>query len=198
MKYLPLKLMLLVLPLSAQAHHPMGGKTPETAVDGLLSGLGHPIIELDHFLFVVGFACLLAVCSRHILSHIGLFLGLTIVGTLLCITVPEIPLFEAGVFATTALVGGLLMLHKLDSTQILWTLAPVAGLFHGYGYGGAVVGAESTPVFSYLLGFSLIQAALMLGIVFGLKRLSATYLTATASRYRTPAGALLIGLAMIV
>jgi len=198
MKYLPHKLMLLVLPLSAQAHHPMGGKTPETAVDGLLSGFGHPIIELDHFLFVVGFTCLLAVCSRHILSHIGLFLGLAVVGTLGCMAAPEIPLFEAGVFATTALVGGLLMFQKLDSTQVLWVLAPVAGLFHGYGYGGAVVGAESTPVLSYLLGFSLIQAVLMLGIVFGLKRLAGNHLATTASRYRTSAGALLIGLAMIV
>lgn len=198
MKYLPLKLMLLLLPLSAHAHHPMGGKTPETAAEGFLSGLGHPIIELDHFLFVVGFAGLLALCSRHIVSHVGLFLGLAMVGTLGCMAMPEIHLLEAGIFATTALAGGLLMVQKLDRIQLLWVLAPVAGLFHGYGYGEAVVGAESTPVIAYLLGFSLIQGALMLGIVFGLKRLAGDRLAAMAARYRTSAGALLIGLALIV
>ena len=32
----------------ALAHHPMGGKTPSTLTEGLLSGLGHPILGLDH------------------------------------------------------------------------------------------------------------------------------------------------------
>jgi urease accessory protein len=31
----------------AFAHHPMGGLTPATFADGLLSGLGHPVIGLD-------------------------------------------------------------------------------------------------------------------------------------------------------
>ena len=29
---------------SAHAHHVMGGKTPSSFIDGLLSGLGHPLI----------------------------------------------------------------------------------------------------------------------------------------------------------
>jgi urease accessory protein len=37
----------------AFAHHLMGGRTPSTFADGLLSGLGHPIIGLDHFAAVV-------------------------------------------------------------------------------------------------------------------------------------------------
>jgi hydrogenase/urease accessory protein HupE len=57
----------------------MGRETLETTIWGLLSGLGHPIVEVDHFIFVVGFAYLLAVCSRHIFSHIGLFLGLAFI-----------------------------------------------------------------------------------------------------------------------
>ena len=38
---------------SAQAHHVMDGMLPSTFVEGLLSGLGHPIIGPDHFAFVV-------------------------------------------------------------------------------------------------------------------------------------------------
>jgi hydrogenase/urease accessory protein HupE len=57
----------------------MGRETLETTIQGLLSGLGHPIAEVDHFIFFVGFAYLLPVCSRHIFSHIDLFLGLAFI-----------------------------------------------------------------------------------------------------------------------
>jgi urease accessory protein len=36
-------------------------------------------------------------------------------------------------------------------------LAAIAGLFHGYAYGEAIVGAQMTPLVAYLLGFTLIQ-----------------------------------------
>src|SRR6476469_5822310 len=43
------------------AHHIMGGRMPTTFADGLLSGLGHPIIGLDHFAAIVAVACLASV-----------------------------------------------------------------------------------------------------------------------------------------
>src|SRR5262245_66502724 len=52
---------LLLLALSAtnaSAHHVMGGRTPATFMDGLLSG--HPIIGIDHFAAVVAVGCLAA------------------------------------------------------------------------------------------------------------------------------------------
>src|SRR4029077_14093481 len=44
----------------AFAHHLMGGRTPASFTDGLLSGLGHPVIGLDHFAAVVAVGCLAA------------------------------------------------------------------------------------------------------------------------------------------
>ena len=44
----------------AFAHHLMGGRTPATFGEGILSGLGHPIIGLDHFAAVVAVGCLAA------------------------------------------------------------------------------------------------------------------------------------------
>ena len=38
---------------AAHAHHVMGGQTPATFVQGLLSGFGHPIIGIDHLAFIV-------------------------------------------------------------------------------------------------------------------------------------------------
>jgi hydrogenase/urease accessory protein HupE len=44
----------------AFAHHLMGGHTPATFSEGILSGLGHPVIGLDHFAAVVAVGCLAA------------------------------------------------------------------------------------------------------------------------------------------
>src|SRR5258708_39001607 len=46
----------------ALAHHVMGGRLPVTFADGLLSGLGHPIIGLDHFAAVVAESLLVWLC----------------------------------------------------------------------------------------------------------------------------------------
>ena len=50
----------------AFAHHVMGGKLPETFLQGLLSGLGHPIIGLDHFGAIVGIGILVAIAQRSV------------------------------------------------------------------------------------------------------------------------------------
>lgn len=193
-----LKALLPVLPLTAYGHHPMGGLTPESILQGFLSGLGHPIIELDHLLFIMGFAWLLAVCSRHIAPQIALFLTLGVLGTVGRLTFTDIVFFEAAVFITTAVVGVLLVTQRLDHAWFLWILAPLAGLVHGYGYGGAIVGAESTPILAYLIGVSVVQAALMLGTVFGVRRLAGIYPMIGSSLYRSVSGAALIGLAFFV
>lgn len=44
----------LALQGPAFAHHAMDGKMPVTFLQGLLSGLGHPIIGFDHLAAVVG------------------------------------------------------------------------------------------------------------------------------------------------
>ena len=54
-------LAMLVLSVTpAFAHHVMGGRTPATFAEGILSGLGHPIIGVDHFAAVVAVGCLAA------------------------------------------------------------------------------------------------------------------------------------------
>src|SRR3954447_9729764 len=44
----------------AFAHHVMGGRMPATFGEGILSGLGHPVIGIDHFAAVVAVGCLAA------------------------------------------------------------------------------------------------------------------------------------------
>src|SRR6188768_418935 len=55
----------------AAAHHVMGGKMPATFWQGALSGLGHPIIGLDHLAAVVAIGCLAAMHNAGALLVIG-------------------------------------------------------------------------------------------------------------------------------
>ena len=45
---------------SAHSHHVMDYAMPATALEGLLSGLGHPVIGIDHLLFIAGAGVLAA------------------------------------------------------------------------------------------------------------------------------------------
>ncbi len=50
----------LLLAEPALAHHVMGGRMPANFGEGFLSGLGHPVIGIDHFAAVVAVGCLAA------------------------------------------------------------------------------------------------------------------------------------------
>ncbi len=50
----------LLAPATAFAHHGMDGETPATLTQGLVSGLAHPVIGLDHLAFVLALAWLLS------------------------------------------------------------------------------------------------------------------------------------------
>ena len=49
------------------------------------------------------------------------------------------------------------VLGKSFSGITYGSIFTVAGLFHGWAYGQAIIGAESTPLLAYLLSFSLTQ-----------------------------------------
>ena len=74
--------MLLASISSAFAHHPLGGVVPDSAINGFLSGVGHPVIGFDHLAFVIAIGVLAALQSHRLLMPAG-FIGGTILGTVL-------------------------------------------------------------------------------------------------------------------
>lgn len=157
----------LLVATAANAHHPMGMQTPATLFEGLLSGLGHPIIGLDHlaFLVVVGLlAYSLKGTSRYVVPLA--FVGATVAGTLIHVGRLDLPMTEVLV-ALSVLGGGVLLLARAALPALILTLlVALFGIFHGYAYGESIVGAEQTPLLSYLVGFSLIQYVLIAGVTF--------------------------------
>jgi urease accessory protein len=152
---------------SAHAHHPMGGQTPETFSQGLLSGFGHPIIGIDHLAFLIVIALLSAtLVGRARFLVPTAFVAATVAGTLYHLGAADLPLTE-GVIALSVLLGGIAVLLKSNrSALVLAMLFAAAGVFHGYAYGESIIGAEASPMLSYLFGFSVIQYAI---IVTGVK-----------------------------
>jgi urease accessory protein len=146
----------------AMAHHFSGGKIPDSFLTGFLSGLAHPIIGLDHFAFVVA-SGLMAVGLVWGMSIPIAFVLATVLGTALHLQSLDLPAAEVVIAGSVVLFGILLAVRSYKAnlqgidTVILTAIAAGAGIFHGYAYGEAIVGAKMMPLVSYLAGFTTIQ-----------------------------------------
>lgn len=147
-------------PQPALAHHATGGKIPANFFEGFLSGLAHPLIGLDHFAFVVAVGLLAAGQVRGALLPAG-FIVAAMAGTGIHLLGFDLPFSEVAI-ALSVIAFGAMLVWQRPNSFVVGCLAAIAGLFHGYAYGEAIVGARMTELFAYLLGFSLIQYAVTL------------------------------------
>jgi len=151
----------LLLAAPALAHHPMQTMHLEpTAFTGLLSGLAHPLLGPDHLLFLIALALVgVQRSGRWMIS----LLAVGLAGTALGLALPGLPAAELLV-SLTLVVEGLVVARRLP--QLL--LVPAFAL-HGYVLSSTVIGWESTPIASYLVGLLLSQGALLLLALWGLR-----------------------------
>lgn len=180
----------------AGAHHAMDGKLPETFFQGLLSGLGHPVIGPDHLAFIVAIG-IAAALLRDGRALIAAFVAASIGGVLIHLARIGLPLVEP-IVATTVVIAGASIAVGRSVGQPAWIgLALLAGLFHGYAFGESIVGAETTVVGAYLVGLAIIMALIAAGVM-TFARLVLTPTAAETTRLRT-AGAMLgcIGVVML-
>ncbi|MBT6567262.1 MAG: HupE/UreJ family protein [Candidatus Puniceispirillum sp.] len=175
---------------SAFAHHPLGGEVPQTLIHGFLSGVGHPVIGFDHFAFVVAIGLIAAFHKQRMILPAGFVLG-TMAGTLMTISALVLPFAEVVITASVIVAGVIAMRGKLTSVVPITAGAAVNGLFHGWAYGAAVIGAEATPLIAYLAGFGLVQMAIALFV--GYVAANMWKATSAASLQPRLAGALMAG-----
>lgn len=185
----------LALADMAQAHHVMDGKLPTTFMQGLLSGLGHPVIGPDHLAFIVAIGIAAALVPSG-LSVIAAFIASSTAGVLVHTMALDIPLTEQVVASSVVAAGGLLA-FGLGGRLSLWQpLAVVAGLFHGYAFGESIVGAESPVLGAYLIGLAAVEAFISVALMqFTAKVLRMT--DANESRMRT-AGIMVAVIGLVV
>jgi urease accessory protein len=125
-----------------------------------LSGLAHPVIGLDHLAFLVAAGLIAALHRRGAMIPVA-FVAASLVGTGVHVLAWNLPAPELGTALSVLLFGSLLVARR-ESLAICVGLAALAGIFHGYAYGESIVGAEASPLTSYLLGLALVQLAIAL------------------------------------
>ena len=164
---------LVALPGLALAHHVMGGGLPQTFTQGLLSGLGHPVIGLDHAAFIVAAGFFLATVKGGMWGVLALIVG-ALLGAALHLAGAGLPGAEIGVALSVILIGGLVAARRRVGLTWLAGGLALAGALHGYAYAESVFGAEATPLVAYLVGFSAIQLGIATAAFLIHRRLIAT------------------------
>lgn len=140
----------------ALAHHPMGGVTPSTLMEGLLSGFGHPVLGFDHFVFILAAGLLAAPRARGLILPAAFVIG-SFIGSLLHIQSVDLPGGEYLIAGSVVLMGGLLVSRREISDSLFAAVLALAGLLHGHALAEAIIGAEPTPLVAYLGGLALTQ-----------------------------------------
>lgn len=161
-----------LLPGLAWAHHFMGGGLPQTFAQGFLSGLGHPVIGLDHAAFIVAAGFFLALVAGGIWG-IPALIGGSLCGAALHLAGFGLRGTEAGVALSVILIGGLVISRRRIALPLLALGLALAGALHGYAYAETIFGAQPAPLAAYLLGFSLVQLAIAAAAFLLHRRLSA-------------------------
>lgn len=138
----------------AFAHHVADlGEMRPTVLNGVLSGLAHPVLGPDHLLF------LLALSLVGLQRRVSWALGLLVVGLLGStsgLIWPGLPGAEVLV-ASTLVVEALVLLRRLPAVVLLPAMA-----LHGYVLSGPVFGWTSMPLTAYGFGLLLSQGTLLL------------------------------------
>ena len=147
--------------IPAFAHHMMGGRTPATLGEGILSGLGHPIIGLDHFAAVVAVGCL-AAAHRAAYALVIVFVLAMMGGVALHLQGSAVPGAEILVALSVIALGVLMLGGRQMPASAALVLFAMVGAIHGYALGESIYGAEPTLLYAYLLGLAVTQSAVAL------------------------------------
>lgn len=164
---------LLLLPRLAWGHHFMDGGLPETFAQGFLSGLGHPVIGLDHAAFIVAAGFFLALVKGGMWGIVAMIVG-SLIGAVLHLMGFGLPGGEVGVALSVILIGGLVMARGRIRLSWLAGGLALAGVLHGHAYAESIFGAEAAPLGAYLVGFSLVQLGIAAAAFLIHRRLIAT------------------------
>ena len=175
-------------------HHPFEGVEAQdfSLVQGLVSGLGHPVLGTDHLAFLLAIVVMTVLTTRRWLLPL---LATGLAGSGLAILVGATPGPGLGLalelVVSLSLVGaGLVHGGWLPA----WILLPLMGV-HGFLLGEPVIGAEPTPLVAYGLGLLLSQGGLLLVATALLAR--ARGILALLQKLRLATTVLLVGLGVV-
>lgn len=163
MKRLGLAAIAALIATPALAHHPLAGAPMETFAHGVLSGVGHPILGFDHLFFVIAVGITAALTGRLLTAPLGYLAGM--IGGLALVTAGvALPAVEFVIAASLIVLGGWIATGRSMGLVTAMVAFAAAGLFHGWAFGGTIVGQEggmgAMVVAGYVLGLAATQYAI--------------------------------------
>lgn len=150
-------LLLSVMAVPGLAHAHPG----HHAMDGLLSGLAHPVFGLDHLLAMLAvglWGAQLGERARWLLPV--LFVGVMLIGGVLGMLGVSVPLVEPGIIASVVVLGLFLLWARQVPLLLCGALVSLFALFHGLAHGAEM--PVQVSALSYASGFALATAGLHL------------------------------------
>ena len=164
-RYLLTAVVFALSAVPAFAHHPLGGQPMETLTEGLLSGVGHPLLGFDHLFFVIAVGIAALYTNRSKLAT-AVYIGTMMLGCLLMSFGVGLPAKEFVIGISLLVVGGILLSGRATGLTPAVGLFAVFGLFHGSAFGDTIAaheaGAGVTVLAGYLVGLGLLQYSLAL------------------------------------
>ncbi len=167
----------------ALAHHAMDGEIPTTLVQGLLSGLGHPVIGLDHLAALIGVGLVSSRFPRG-LTLPAFWIVAMAAGVGIHLARADIPQVELLVALSVVIIGVAATLRTTLPYVLIASLFAAGGLVHGYALGESIIGAESAPLGGYLVGLVAVQTVLTTGIAYAAIKLSKASFAAPSLQFR--------------
>lgn len=162
----------IILAASTAQAHP--GHSHGSHESGLVAGLLHPLLGLDHLLAMVAVGLIAAQLSRtdNLLQPRravwlipGAFLLSMIAGGVFGMQGAQVGGIEYGIAASIVVLGSVIAWNRQAPIVVCLTGAAIFGLFHGHAH-GAEMPAISQPAL-YALGFVLTTTALHVAGVVG-------------------------------
>ncbi len=147
----------------ALAHHPLGGLPMVSFADGMLSGVGHPVLGFDHLFFVLAMG-LAALFTGRVLLTAGGYIAAMLVGVLLMSAGVGLPVKEVVIALSLVVLGGVVLSGRALGVTPALVLFAGFGLFHGSAFGDALAAQEAALGMPVLLGYLLGLGVVQLGI----------------------------------
>tara|TARA_B100000029_G_C17511605_1_gene936481 strand:- start:887 stop:1546 length:660 start_codon:yes stop_codon:yes gene_type:complete len=155
----------ILLPSIAFAHHPLAGMPMVSFSDGILSGVGHPLLGFDHLFFVALVGVVALFTGQRYLSPVA-YITAMLIGCMMMVTGIELPVKEAMVGLSLLGLGALVLSGQTPSFFPALLTFFVFGLFHGSAFGDAIAAQEASVsnhvLTGYLLGLGVIQYVIAL------------------------------------
>ncbi len=163
----------------------MGDSSQLSILQGLTSGIAHPLLGPDHLLFILAITIISFKRPRRWIIPL-LATGLAGSAFAQFQPLPDVLASWAEALVSLSLaIEGLIILDFLSSKWLLPMFA-----FHGYLLGSTIIGAEPSPLISYFAGLLLAQGILLMIVT----NLSQRIINALTTKTRILNAGILIGI----